>query len=239
MVKAFIHRALQRAGFDLIRYNASRFEDIRFGAMLAAHKVNLVFDVGANAGQFGKQLRQTGYQGRIVSFEPTSAAWERLTDASVNDPMWEIAPRCAIGSEDGEIEIHIAGNSYSSSALNMLDSLLTVAPQCGYIGTEPARLCRLDTIGSEYLRPDSVLLIKIDTQGFEGPVLQGAPELIRTAVGLQLELSLVPLYENQLLLNSLMVKVQNAGFEMWDCSPGFVDHRTGRVLQVDATFFRP
>src|SRR5579862_2380847 len=113
LLKTLIHRTLRKAGFDLLPYNATRFPDIRFGAALAAHKVNLVFDVGANTGQFGRELRQLGYRGRIVSFEPLSAAWAKLKDASNNDPMWEVSPRCAIGSEDGEIEIHIAGNSAS------------------------------------------------------------------------------------------------------------------------------
>jgi FkbM family methyltransferase len=174
-----------------------------------------------------------------VSFEPVLASWTKLRNVSVNDAMWAVAPRCAIGAKDGEIEIHVAENSASSSALNMLDYLLTVAPQCQYTRNEVVPLWRLDTIGLDYLRPDSVVLIKVDTQGFEGPVLEGASELTRGAAGLHLELSLVPLYENQLLLNSLLVEVQNTGFEMWDCSPCFVDHQTGRVLQVDATFFRP
>ncbi len=239
MLKELIHRALHKAGFDFIRYDARRFKEFRFKSMLAEHNVNLVFDVGANTGEFGKDLRQLGYRGRIVSFEPISAVWARLKDASLNDPMWEIAPRCAIGSEDGEIEIHISGATASSSALNMLDAHLKAAPQSKYVDSETAPLWRLDTIGLDYLREDSVVLIKIDTQGFEGPVLQGAPELIKSAIGLQLELSLVPLYENQLLFDSLFAEVRNAGFEMWDCSPGFVDHQSGRVLQVDASFFRP
>lgn len=230
---------LHKAGFELIRYDARRFQEVRFKSMLAAHNINLVFDVGANTGGFAKELREIGYRGRIVSFEPVSTVWERLKETSRNDPMWEVAPRCAIGSEDGEIEIHISAASASSSALNILDSHLAAAPQSKYIGSETAPLWRLDTVAPDYLRPDSVVLIKIDTQGFEGPVLRGASELIKTAIGLHLELTLVPLYQNQLLFDSLLPQVLSAGFEMWDCCPMFVEPRTGRVLQVDASFFRP
>ena len=69
------------------------------------HEVNLVFDVGANTGQFGRVLRDAGYDGRIVSFEAVLAAWSQLLQGSKKDDLWEAAPRAAIGSNDGEIEI--------------------------------------------------------------------------------------------------------------------------------------
>lgn len=89
--------------------------------MLKAHEVNLVFDIGANAGQFAQSLRELGYRGRIVSFEPQSEAREQLERAASVDPLWEVAPKAAIGAEDGEIELNLAANSISSSLLPMLN----------------------------------------------------------------------------------------------------------------------
>lgn len=238
MLKSLIHRALHNVGLDFIRYDSAHSQDARFRDMLAAHQVNLVFDVGANSGQFGRYLRQIGYRGRIVSFEPLSTAWTQLQNTSARDPMWEAAPRCALGSEDGEIEIHIAGNSFSSSALNMLDSHLNAAPESRYVGAEQVPLHRLDTVGLDYLHPGSAPFLKIDTQGFEGSVLEGAARLLKIAVGLHVELSFVPLYENQQLFDSLICALESAGFEIWDCVPCFYDPRSGRALQADATFFR-
>ena len=91
------------------------------GSMLKAHEVNLVFDIGANAGQFAQSLRELGYRGRIVSFEPQSEAREQLERAASVDPLWEVAPKAAIGPEDGEIELNLAANSISSSLLPMLN----------------------------------------------------------------------------------------------------------------------
>ncbi|MDJ0524424.1 MAG: FkbM family methyltransferase [Microcystis sp. M53600_WE12] len=84
--------------------------------------VDLVFDVGANIGQYAKLLRELGYSGRLVSLEPLSSAYSRLKAISKKDQLWEIAPQTAIGNQEGEIIINIAGNSYSSSALPMLDA---------------------------------------------------------------------------------------------------------------------
>lgn len=236
--KNIIKRAIHHFGFDLRRYRPDRSEAAQFMAMLSIHEVNLVLDVGANTGQFGQQLRLAGYRGRIVSFEPLSTAHEKLVEASRNDPLWEVAPRAAIGNEDGGIEIHVAGNSVSSSVLDMLDAHVSAAPESRYVGSERVPLRRLDTLASDYLHPDSILFIKIDTQGYEDRVLQGASNLLEKAVGLQLELSFVPLYDGQRLYDEMVDQLKALGFELWGMSPVFVDPQSGRLLQVDATFFR-
>jgi hypothetical protein len=82
------------------------------------------------------------------------------------------------------------------------------------------------------------LFLKIDTQGYEDRVLRGAVELLPRAVGLQLEMSLVSLYEGQRRFDEMYVELVGKGFELWSMSPAFVDPRSGRLLQVDATFFR-
>jgi len=69
-------------------------------------------------------------------------------------------------------------------------------------------------------------------------VLDGAAEVLSRVVGLQLELSLVPLYGGQKLMPELAGRVTSLGFELWEISPAFIDPRSGRLLQVDATFFR-
>jgi FkbM family methyltransferase len=238
MLKSMVRRAFRSVGLDLRRYRPFHSEEARLVAMLSAHGVNLVFDVGANTGQFGQWLRNAGYKGRIVSFEPLSAEWNALKKTSRADALWEVAPRGAIGAAEGEIDIHIAGNSASSSALNMLQTLVEVAPETAYIGEERAPLRRLDSVGGGYVAPDSVLLIKIDTQGFESEVLKGAPELLKRAVGLHLELTFVPLYAKQPLFEEMVAEIKALGFTPWDFSPAFVDPKTGRMLQTDATFFR-
>jgi FkbM family methyltransferase len=238
VLKSVVKRTIRHLGFDLQRYSPSTSEGARFMATLSAHNVNLVFDIGANIGQFGRLLRDLGYSGRIVSFEPVSAAWNQLAETSRGDALWEVAARAAIGGEDGEIEMHVAGNSVSSSALNMLDAHVKAAPQSSYVRSERLPLRRLDTIGADFVRTDSILFLKIDTQGFEAQVLKGAPELLQRAVGLHMELSLIPLYEGQCIYDEMIGQLKALGFELWGVMPGFTDPQNGRLLQVDATFFR-
>ena len=82
------------------------------------------------------------------------------------------------------------------------------------------------------------ILLKIDVQGFEKSVIQGSLEILPIVNALQLELSLVPLYENQVLLYEMISILDNLGFEVHGIIPGFTDIKTGRMLQVDGIFIR-
>jgi len=238
MLKYKIKSIFRRLGFDIKQYNIASSDSAQLKAMLDIHKINLVFDVGANIGQFGKTIRDNGFQGRIISFEPLSSAYRQLLKISHNDALWEVAPRAAIGNENGSIEINISFNSQSSSILGILDNHLNAAPKSQFIGNEIVPIYRLDTLGMKYLTVDSILFLKVDTQGYEDRVLKGSFGILDRIKGFQLELSLVHLYEGQLLFDELIEQIKELGFELWSISPVFVDPITGRLLQVDATFFR-
>jgi hypothetical protein len=120
----------------------------------------------------------------------------------------------------------------------MLDSHREAVPESAYVGSEPVRLARLDTLALGYLRPETVPFLKIDVQGYENEVLDGATEVLARARGLQLELSFVPLYSGQRLFEGITETLRALGFAIWAVWPGFCDPRSGRMLQVDAVLFR-
>lgn len=237
-LEILLRRAANSIGIDIHRHRPETSEAGRLATMLSYHAVDLVLDVGANTGQFARSLRGAGYKGPIVSFEPLSTAHAQLFRASRDDALWEVAPRAAIGDHEGEVEMHVSGNSVSSSALAMLDTHAEAAPSSVYVGKERVRLTCLDTIARAYLQADRVPFIKIDTQGYEDRVLDGATELLTLSKGLQLELSFLPLYEGQRLFDEMMGRLRALGFSIWAISPGFCDPISGRILQVDATLFR-
>lgn len=236
--KQVIKAIARKVGVEVTRYDPLASDHGRLAALLASHKIDLVLDVGANVGQFGEWLRTAGYRGRIVSFEPMSAARTELLRKSSRDPLWDVAERSAIGDHEGEVDIHIAGNSVSSSILPMLSAHADAAPESAYVGTEKTKLSTLDAAAAPYVKPDSVVFLKIDTQGYEDRVLRGATELLKRLTGLQLEMSLVPLYEGQQTFDELRAHLGRYDFEIWSLAPAFIDPHNGRVLQVDTTFFR-
>ena len=240
MLKKTIKKLSRSLGIDLKRYNVQTSEDARMQQLLDYHKIDLVLDVGANVGQYAKSLRDLGYSGRIVSFEPLSSAYSQLKTASKKDLLWEIAPQTAIGNQEGEIIINIAGNSYSSSALPMLDAHVQSAPESAYSGSETVKLSRLDTLAKDYITSETKsIFLKIDVQGLEKQVIEGATAILPPIKGIKLELSLVPLYEGQVLFKEMIDIVEKLGYELYGIEPGFTAEKTGRMLQMDGIFFKP
>lgn len=226
-------------GIDIKRISVAQNESKRLNRILKVHKIDSLFDIGANTGQFGSELRANSYQGKIISFEPLLEAHKKLTEAASKDNNWFVHKRGAIGSESGEIEINVAGNLASSSILEMNDLHVQAAPYTNKIGTEKVPIWRLDDVASDYLDEDSKYFIKIDTQGYEYQVMQGAEKMLFQCKVLQTELSLVELYSGQVLFEDMLKYIKGLGFELWGLEPAFVDSSTGRTLQVDAIFVKP
>jgi len=220
------------------RFNPSSSSLARLTKSLHFFDIDLVIDIGANNGQFAKTLRSGGYTNQIVSFEPLSSAHTRLLDASKDDPAWHVHSRCAIGDRQEEIDMNISGNSVSSSILPMLSTHSSAAPTSTYIGLESALLMPLDTIIPSYLEHAKSPFLKIDTQGYEWQVLDGATETLPKVTGVQIELSLVQLYERQHLWLDFVSRLEAAGFALWSLEPAFIDPSSGRTLQWDGLFFR-
>jgi FkbM family methyltransferase len=206
--------------------------------LLTHHNVDTVLDVGANDGGYGRFLRESGYRDEILSFEPLSDAYRKLVASAEGDNRWHVAPRMALGPENGEIEINVAGNSTSSSILAMHERHVAAAPDSEYVGTERVPLHRLDSVRHVSIDNGRAILLKIDTQGYEMPVLEGAESILPRLLGIQLELSLVPLYEGQALYREVIDWMHDRDFALWDVIPGFRNQATGRMLQMDGVFFR-
>jgi hypothetical protein len=132
----------------------------------------------------------------------------------------------------------VAGNSASSSILPMKDLHERAAPESRYVGTQRVALRRLDEVQHPAIQTSQRLMLKIDTQGYEMAVLRGAEKMLPRLAGVQLELSLAPLYEGQTLYLELIDWLRARGFDLWSVIPGFVDPSSGRMLQFDGVFFR-
>ncbi|MFO1268710.1 MAG: FkbM family methyltransferase [Rubrivivax sp.] len=237
-IKHNLKLAARRLGLDVSRYNAVESAEARLYALLKTQRIDTVLDVGANDGGYGSALRRGGFEGAILSFEPLEDAHARLAALAATDARWAVYARGALGAEDGTVRIHVAGNSASSSILPMHQTHEKAAPESRYIGVQEVPVRRLDGIRHDVIERAQRTLLKIDTQGYELPVLQGAERLLPRVTGVQLELSLTPLYEGQALYLEMIQWLDSRGFELWNLIPGFIDPATARMLQFDGLFFR-
>jgi len=229
----------QKFGLLVRRYHAGSCENLRRLTLLKHHGIDLVLDVGANKGQYAESLLENGYNGHVISFEPLSSVHNELTQKARRHTRWTVAPRCAVGAEESVIEMNITENLVSSTALKMLNTHLDGAKESRVIGTEKADLRTLNSFYDEYVKSFSSVFLKVDVQGFEREVLKGSSQLFPHLKGIEIEMSLVPLYENQdWLFQDILDEFTAQGYRLMSISPAFTDVKTGQILQCDGIFMK-
>jgi FkbM family methyltransferase len=229
-----IKRLLERMGV-----HAGRHRNTLAGtreALLRGGGVELVVDVGAHAGEYGTALRSHGYTGTIVSFEPAGRQYERLLEASAGDSNWECQNRAG-GERAEKAKINISGNDgFSSSLLPMAQTHENAVRGSGYESSEEIEVVSLDEALGDLRPTGRNAYLKVDTQGYEDKVLAGAPRTLQGCLAVELELSLVPLYEDQPLIGEMIELMRHHGFHPTHLEPEFNDPRTGELLQVNGLF---
>ncbi|MEU5548029.1 FkbM family methyltransferase [Streptomyces sioyaensis] len=236
-----IHRlrsVAHRFGVDITRYPGN-WSGLQLVRLLAEHRVNVVIDVGAHAGGYGSMLRSAGFPGRIVSFEPLRSPRSELHRAARKDEHWHVYPY-ALGEKSGTVVMNVAGNSgASSSVLPMLDRHRVAAPHAQYQGKQTAEMRCLGELWEELIKPDDRVFLKMDVQGYEENVLKGLGGHFGECVGIQMETSLVPLYQGVWSFKEALELVTGKlGMTVMSVIPGFTDPRTGQMLQCDLVLFR-
>ena len=205
--------------------------------LIAERAIDAVVDVGANEGLFAKRLRDEGFTGRIVSFEPLSSAFVLLALASAPDPKWECL-RLALGATTGEATLNVAGNLASSSFLPMDRELTEAEPRLAYVGREECSLSTLDILAPDLFQPEERLYLKLDVQGFELEVLRGAEATLEHVVVLDVELSQTQLYEGAPLMDEVVAYLAERDYVLLGTEPAYVHPRTGETVQLNGLFVR-
>ncbi len=224
-------------GLDVRRYDPGDDPRAQWKRLLDSFGIDAVLDVGASDGGYVSRLRNSGYTGIIISFEPRLSAFAELKRKSCDDPTWEVKNH-ALGNLDGEVQINVAGNYGSSSLLQMLPAHMQHAPASRYIGKETVQIRRLDSVFKTLPVHGRSVLLKIDTQGYEEAVLDGSTESLQCIDTIQIELSLAPLYEGAMLIHEMCAHLHTMRYGMVFVETGFHDRVTGRILQVDCIFHR-
>jgi FkbM family methyltransferase len=191
-----------------------------------------IFDVGANVGQFGLDIRRNGFSGKIFSFEPVQEIYSKLLKTSSSYQPWDTY-QLALGQAASWMEINVSGNSgLSTSLLPMLPIHIENFPESVFIRKELVEVStvdrQLEILG---LLPDK-LLLKLDVQGFEFEVLKGASSSLDKIPFCFLEVSLTSLYDNESTLLPILNHLASSGHQVVEVFRG-VRSKEGKLLQVD------
>ncbi|MBC6994164.1 FkbM family methyltransferase [Neolewinella lacunae] len=235
-LSSIISRWGQQMGFDIRRYPTRLLRNR--SQLLQTQGIDLILDVGANKGQYAQELRSIGYQGEIYSFEPLAEAYGILANAAAKDPLWKVF-NYGLGLSEETISINVASNLASSSILEFEPSHKSAAPNIGYLRKESISIKALDEVAPSLKLDGRKVFLKIDTQGYEEKVLKGASNTLQNHItGLQIELSLTPVYTGEWLYEDIILHLKQYGYELYSMEPGLCDENTGRMLQFDGVFFR-
>jgi FkbM family methyltransferase len=235
-LKKLIKNIVQKFGYDILHLptNPTAREQMH---LMAENQIDLLFDIGANAGQFATKIRGMGYKGEIVSFEPLSETYKQLVLNAASDSNWK-TENIGIGNIDGVATINVSANTYSSSLLDMLPISIESAPDSVYTHQEQITINKIDTIIDQFYAPSRNLYIKMDTQGFERQVFEGCLQSLDKIKGFQMELSLVYLYNGETLAFDMISLLRKEGFKLKLIEGGHKNYDTGELLQIEGYFFR-
>jgi FkbM family methyltransferase len=165
---------------------------------LSAFAVDCVFDVGANRGQYATMLRKdAAFAGTILSFEPNPDIFDDLSRRAASDGKWHVF-NIALSDFDGAASFNIMAADQFSSLKKPSDSQDAIFADRNRVTRTVDMQCRrLDTLLPE-LRADHGFerpFLKMDTQGHDLSVCEGAGALLKDMAGVQTELGVRPIYE--------------------------------------------
>jgi FkbM family methyltransferase len=200
--------------------------------------VGELFDIGANEGQFALRLRQSGYAGRLISFEPQPGPYAALCKLAASDASWECV-NLGLGEAPAKLEMHVSGWSVSSSLLPIGRRHVELMPATAEVGTVSVDVVRLDDwVAGRGGLGSGPLFLKIDVQGYEGPVLRGGETTIASADGALVELNFADLFEGQTKYFEVMRHLEQAGLRFCGLFEVNLDPQTRAALWADGLFLR-
>ena len=230
-----LRRLARRAGYEVRQYTPLRSFAAAREELMSRHGVEVVLDVGANAGQYGELLRERGYGGRLVSLEPVAEAFAQLELVARADGNWE-AVRVAASDADGELTLNVTGDSRSTSALARNERFADL-PGWAPKETQVVSARTLDSLVPELLRAGERAYLKLDVQGYEQQVLAGAGRVLDRFEAIELELSVTPLYEGQPGVGEMLPLLARHGFRAVSLEPILLDE-DGLLMELDGLFAR-
>jgi FkbM family methyltransferase len=217
---------LKKAALDFVKQGALKFGIVisydpapgtferQLRDFLAQMEINVVLDVGAFVGHYAMKLRELGYKGRIISFEPFSPSYDRLQATMQHDSLWSGQP-FGLSDENSQALMNTSGRGEFNSLLNLRsDAERAYALDPSLRSQTPIQLSRLDAVLPQLL--DGIrsprVFMKMDTQGHDVSVVRGASGVLDRIMGLQSELPAVQIYDGMPSMSTALEYYSSCGF---------------------------
>jgi FkbM family methyltransferase len=237
IVKDSVLKVSRAFGYDIVPLREMKERDfaLHLGELLNHLEIDCVLDVGANVGQYHDFLRnKVLFEGPIVSFEPVSRHVALMKQRAHEDPHWDIEPY-ALGAKEGSLDINVMVSDQFSSFLEPDNSRIHEFEGLNVPSrTETVAVKTVDAMLPElrqrlgFKRP----YLKLDTQGFDIEVLEGARQSLPGIPALQSEASVIGIYKGMPGYVETIRYLGDKGFDITGLYPVSRD-RSMRLIEFD------
>ncbi len=197
-MKTIAKKLLNKAGYDVLKLKNSNFTiDANLLNIIRKKNINCIIDVGANSGQYGAFLRRIGFKGHILSFEPVSHVFKKLQSAAKHDAKWQCF-QYALGDRDEKKELNVYKSTVFSSFLEANEYSKNTWNALREVRTEIVQIKKLENIYHGLMKDigNVTCMLKMDTQGYDVNVFEGARAVLGHIEALQSEIAAIKVYEH-------------------------------------------
>jgi FkbM family methyltransferase len=207
---------LARAGISVTWYPPPGSYERHLRTFFTRKNINCVLDVGGYNGTYASELRASGYDGLIISFEPVPLSYKLLTERMKSDGAWVGQPY-GLSSATRSAVIHTYGKGDFNSLLNLKDDAEKAYGLDSSKRSEVTiQLRRLDEVLPQlvatHLSGPPHIYMKLDTQGHDKDVFEGAAGVLGLIEGFQSEIPAVQCYDNMPSMPQLIEYYSGRGF---------------------------
>lgn len=205
---------------------------------LPATRIGTVLDVGANEGQFVKVAQVLFPHAPILAFEPNPHLAPSLERSLSNSGAGALLP-IACGRERAVLPLYVTKFSPSASLLEPTALHIPDYPAAEIGETIQVKVERLDDVVRGNALARAPYLLKLDVQGFELEVLQGATGILPDVAVILCEVNAEGFYTGQAGFEQIYLFLRELGFKLVDIGEPIRARATGEVLYFDVAFLKP
>ncbi|MCX6702141.1 MAG: FkbM family methyltransferase [Candidatus Zambryskibacteria bacterium] len=238
-MRKFFQRLALKMGYEVKKLSLPEYDQTNpfYVQQYLLRDVNtpVIFDVGAANGETVVRYEKIFVQSEIYCFEPFKEFFENLKNNHKNVRAYNTA----LGNKNGKVNFHV-NPSLGSSSILPTDKRGPDNWWAGVLETKEIIEIPIMTL-DKFTRDNSIDhidILKLDTQGTEYEIIEGATETLKKTKLIFTEITVIPTYEGQKEIDEIIKILRLNGFyihNFYDIWLGKGKNR-GRIRQLDAIF---